>query len=298
MTARYKFCIGGQWREGAGGATFPAVNPFNQEVWAEVHQASEADVRDAVAAARQTFESTWRRTTGLQRGRLMHKLARLMEANAERLALLESTDNGKTIRETHAQILYVARTFDFFAGYADKIWGAVIPLDQRDVFDYALREPCGVVGVITSWNSPIALLGNKLPAALAAGCCVVIKPSEHASVTTLEFARLAEEAGFPPGVINVVTGDVEVGRALVAGGGLDKISFTGSGRGGREIAAMAGQNLTPTIMELGASRPTSSLPTPTWTRPRSAPWLASSRPPARPASPALASWCSAPCTTR
>ena len=255
MTAPYKFCVGGQWREGAAGTTFPAINPFNQEVWAEVHQASQADVRDAVAAARHAFDTTWRRSTGVQRARLLQKLARLLEANAERLAMLESTDNGKTIRETHAQVLYVARTFDFFAGYADKIWGAVLPLDQRDVFDYAVREPCGVVGVITSWNSPIALLGNKLPAALAAGCCVVIKPSEHASVTTLEFARLAQEAGFPEGVINVVTGDVNVGRALVGGGGLDKISFTGSGHGGRDIAAMAGQNLTPVILELGGKSP-------------------------------------------
>jgi len=255
MNSRYRLFIGGEWKEGSRGASFPAVNPFNQEVWAQVAEATESDVRDAVAAARHAFETTWRKTTGVQRARLLNRLAQLLEQNAERMAMLESTDNGKTIRETHAQMLYVARTFNFFAGYADKIWGAVIPLDQRDVFDYAVREPCGVVGVITSWNSPIALLGNKLPAALAAGNCVVIKPSEHASVTTLEFARLAEEAGFPPGVVNVVTGDVAIGKALVSGGGLDKISFTGSGRGGREIAAMAGRNLTPVILELGGKSP-------------------------------------------
>ncbi len=255
MNPRYRLYIGGEWKEGASGASFPAINPFNQEVWAEVAEAAESDVRDAVAAARHTFETTWRKTTGVQRARLLNRLAQLLERNADRMAMLESTDNGKTIRETHAQMLYVARTFNFFAGYADKIWGSVIPLDQRDVFDYAVREPCGVVGVITSWNSPIALLGNKLPAALAAGNCVVIKPSEHASVTTLEFAKLAEEAGFPPGVINVVTGDVAIGKALVSGGGLDKISFTGSGRGGREIAAMAGRNLTPVVLELGGKSP-------------------------------------------
>jgi (Z)-2-((N-methylformamido)methylene)-5-hydroxybutyrolactone dehydrogenase len=255
MTPRYKLYIGGDWKEGAGGASFPAINPFDQEVWAEVAEAAQSDVRDAVAAARHAFETTWRKTTGLQRAKLLNQLARLLEQNAERMALLETTDNGKTIRETHAQMLYVARTFNFFAGYADKIWGAVIPLDQRDVFDYAVREPCGVVGVITSWNSPIALLGNKLPAALAAGNCVVIKPSEHASVTTLEFAKLAEEAGFPPGVINVIPGGVETGKALVSGGGLDKISFTGSGRAGREIAAMAGRNLTPVVLELGGKSP-------------------------------------------
>ncbi|VTU36579.1 Putative aldehyde dehydrogenase AldA [Variovorax sp. PBS-H4] len=255
MNSRYRLYIGGEWKEGSGGASFSAINPFNQEVWAEVAEATESDVRDAVAAARHAFETTWRMTTGMQRAKLLNRLAQLLEQNAERMALLESTDNGKTIRETHAQMLYVARTFNFFAGYADKIWGAVIPLDQRDVFDYAVREPCGVVGVITSWNSPIALLGNKLPAALAAGNCLVIKPSEHASATTLEFAKLAEEAGFPPGVINVVTGGVEIGKALVSGGGLDKISFTGSGRGGREIAAMAGRHLTPVILELGGKSP-------------------------------------------
>ncbi|HEX2889464.1 aldehyde dehydrogenase family protein, partial [Vineibacter terrae] len=140
-------------------------------------------------------------------------------------------------------------------GYADKIWGNVIPLDQPDIMDFAVREPYGVVGIITAWNSPIALLANKLPAALAAGNCVVIKPSEHASATTLEFGKLVEQAGFPPGVVNIVTGDARVGRALVAGGGLDKVSFTGSPNAGREIAATAGRNLTPVTLELGGKSP-------------------------------------------
>jgi aldehyde dehydrogenase (NAD+) len=152
-------------------------------------------------------------------------------------------------------MLFFARTFRFFAGYADKIWGKVMPLDRRDVFDYATLEPLGVIGLITAWNSPMALLGNKLPAALAAGNCVVVKPSEHASVTTLEFCRLVEEAGFPPGVFNVVTGDARTGKALVEGGGLAKISFTGSPHGGRAIAAAAGRNLIPVVLELGGKSP-------------------------------------------
>ena len=124
-------------------------------------------------------------------------------------------------------MIFSARIYRFFAGYADKIWGQVIPLDQKNVFDYATYEPLGVIALITAWNSPMALLANKLPAALAAGNCVVVKPSEHASVTTLEFCSLMEKAGFPPGVFNVVTGDRRTGEALVAGGGIDKISFTG-----------------------------------------------------------------------
>jgi aldehyde dehydrogenase (NAD+) len=150
---------------------------------------------------------------------------------------------------------YAARVYRFFAGYADKLWGSVIPLDQRGVMDFALREPYGVIAAITAWNSPVALLANKLPAALAAGNCVVIKPSEHASVTTLEFCRLVEKAGFPAGVVNVVTGEAAVGKALVGSPGVDKVSFTGSPSVGREIAAMAGRNLRPVTLELGGKSP-------------------------------------------
>ncbi len=252
---QYDLYIGGEWIAPASGERFPSLNPFNQQPWASISQADESDVAAAVAAARDCFESTWRKTSGLERGQLMNRLADLLERDAERMGTLESTDNGKIVRETRSQMKFVARTFRFFAGYADKIFGKVIPLDRRDHFDYATMEPLGVIGIITAWNSPIALLGNKLPAALAAGNTVVIKPSEHASVTTLEFAKLVEEAGFPPGVINVVTGDVRTGEALVKGGGLDKISFTGSGVGGRAIAAEAARNLTPVVLELGGKSP-------------------------------------------
>ena len=251
----YDLYIAGEWIAPSDGERFPALNPFNQRQWASVAQASAADVARAVAVARETFDNRWRHTTGLERAQLINRLADLLDRDADRMGTLESTDNGKIVRETRSQMHFVARTLRFFAGYADKIFGKVIPLDRRDVFDYATMEPLGVIGLITAWNSPIALLGNKLPAALAAGNCVVVKPSEHASVTTLEFAKLVEEAGFPRGVFNVVTGDVRTGRALVEGGGLDKISFTGSGRGGREIAAAAGRNLTPVILELGGKSP-------------------------------------------
>jgi (Z)-2-((N-methylformamido)methylene)-5-hydroxybutyrolactone dehydrogenase len=255
MTERYQLFIDGKWRDSSNGETMPAVNPFNQETWASIPVASEADIEAALDAARRAYESTWRHSTGLERAALINRLADLLDENADRIALLESTDNGKVIRETRSQMSYAARVYRFFAGYADKIWGSVIPLDQRGAIDFALREPYGVIAAITAWNSPIALLANKLPAALAAGNCVVVKPSEHASATTLELCKLVEKAGFPPGVINVVTGQAPVGKALVASPVVDKVSFTGSPTVGREIAAAAGRNLRPVTLELGGKSP-------------------------------------------
>lgn len=246
--------IAGQWCEGSGDRRFDAINPYTGRAWATVAQAEVEDVNNAIAAARETFERTWSRVNGYERGRMMMKLADLLQSDAERMGRLESTDNGKIIRETQVQMVLAARQYRFFAGYADKLWGQQIPLDQRDVFDYTTREPLGVVALITAWNSPMGLLANKLAPALAAGNCVVIKPSEHASVTTLEFCRLVEAAGFPPGVVNVVCGAAEVGRAMVEGG-VAKVSFTGSPNVGREIAAAAGRRLVPVTLELGGKSP-------------------------------------------
>ena len=250
----YRLHIAGEWREGRAGHRFEAINPYTGRPWATVAQAQAEDVNAAIAAARETFERTWSRVSGYERSRLLTKLADLLQADAERMGRLESTDNGKIIRETQTQMVLAARQYRFFAGYADKLWGQQIPLDQRDLFDYATREPLGVVALITAWNSPMGLLANKLAPALAAGNCVVIKPSEHASVTTLEFCRFAEAAGFPAGVINVVCGAAEVGRALIEGG-VAKVSFTGSAAVGREIAAAAGRRLVPVTLELGGKSP-------------------------------------------
>jgi len=250
----YALHIAGRWCEGSGGKRFDAINPYTGRAWATIAQAEVADVQRAIAAARETFERSWSRVNGYERGRMLLKLADLLQADSERMGRLESTDNGKIIRETTVQMALAARQYRFFAGYADKLWGQQIPLDQRDVFDYATREPLGVVALITAWNSPMGLLANKLAPALAAGNCVVIKPSEHASATTLEFCRLVEAAGFPAGVVNVVCGAAEVGRALVEGG-VAKVSFTGSPNVGREIAAAAGRKLIPVTLELGGKSP-------------------------------------------
>jgi acyl-CoA reductase-like NAD-dependent aldehyde dehydrogenase len=255
MIPTYELFIDGQWTTDRNQEQFPTINPYTQEEWATIPQASDAQVQAAIAAARRAFDSTWSRTSGLERARLLNRLADLLEADADRMGLLESTDNGKVIRETRSQMGFAARQYRFYAGYADKLWGKVIPLDQRDVFDYSQRVPLGVAVLITAWNSPMGLLSNKLAPALAAGNCVVIKPSEHASATTLEFAKLVKATGFPPGVVNVVTGDARTGRALLAGGRIDRLSFTGSPAVGREVAASAGRMLVPVTLELGGKSP-------------------------------------------
>lgn len=252
---KYELFIDGRWVSDSNQEYFPAVNPYTQEVWAEVPAATDAQVASAIESARRAFDTEWSKTSGKERARLLNKLADLIEADAERMGRLESTDNGKVIRETQSQMGFAARQYRFFAGSADKLWGKVIPLDQPDVLDYATREPLGVAVLITAWNSPMGLLSNKLAPALAAGCCVVVKPSEHASVTTLEFAKFVEKAGFPKGVFNVVTGDYRVGKALLSSGRIDRISFTGSPAVGREIAAQAGRQLVPVTLELGGKSP-------------------------------------------
>ena len=255
MAETYKLFIDGKWRDASDGATMPAMNPYNQEVWAHVPVATASDVEDAIQSSRRAFDTVWSKTTPGERANLLNKVADLIVADADRLALLETTDNGKVIRETSSQMGYAARIFRYFAAWADKMHGDVVPLDQKDTLDLAIRVPYGVVATITAWNSPVAILTNTLPAALAAGNCVIIKPSEHASCTTLEIAKLIEKAGFPAGVVNVVTGAAETGKALTGSTGIDKISFTGSPAVGRSIASTAGANLKPVTLELGGKSP-------------------------------------------
>lgn len=254
MTPAYDLFIANEGVAPADGY-FPAVNPFNGEDHAQIPQASAEQVALAIDAARKAFDGGWKSSSGHQRGQLLNRLADLIDENAERLGRLETIDNGKVIRETVPQMKAAARAYRFFAGAADKIFGMTIPVDQKDVFDFTRREAMGVCVLITAWNSPIALLTNKLAPALAAGNCVVVKPSEHASRTTLEFAQLVKQAGFPPGVFNVVTGDYRVGQALLRQGRVDKVSFTGSPQVGALIAADAAKRLIPSTLELGGKSP-------------------------------------------
>ncbi len=250
----YGLFIGGSWVAPKAGRLFDAVNPFTGKCWARVSEADAADVDHAVTAAT-TAQVGWAATNGATRARILNSIADIITENARDMAVFESTDNGKVIRETESQMLFAARLFRFYAGYADKLFGSTIPLDSPSVLDYTTREPYGVVGLITAWNSPITLLCNKLPAALAAGNTVVVKPSEHASVSTLELCKLFEKAGLPAGVVNVVTGAGPTGAAMVAHPGISKISFTGSPAVGRKIAATAGEHLKPVTLELGGKSP-------------------------------------------
>jgi len=250
----YSLFIGGKWKACDSGKQFDAVNPFTGKVWAHLAEANEQDVALAAAAAKQAQQG-WAATNGATRALILNQIADVIAAHADEMAVFESTDNGKVMRETVSQMHFAARLFRFYAGYADKLFGSTIPLDNLSVFDYTTREPYGVIGLITAWNSPITLLCNKLPAALAAGNTVVIKPSEHASVSTLELCRLLQKAGLPDGVVNVVTGGAEVGSAMVVHPDIAKISFTGSPAIGRKIAAAAGAQLKPVILELGGKSP-------------------------------------------
>ena len=254
MPRRLDLFIAGQRVRDPAQEAFDAVNPYTQQVWARIPQASDAQVAEAIAAAR-AAQDGWQRTSGHERCKLLLRLAEVMEVNADRMAVMETTDNGKAIRETSGQMRSAARAYRYFAGLADKLQGATIPVDARDAFDFTRREPMGVCVLITAWNSPMGLLSNKLAPALAAGNCVVVKPSEHASATTLEFADFVAEAGFPPGVFNIVTGDHRVGQALLRSGRVDRVSFTGSPEVGARIAADAGARLIPVTLELGGKSP-------------------------------------------
>ncbi|MEV1130488.1 aldehyde dehydrogenase [Agromyces sp. NPDC049794] len=252
---RYRMLIGGAKADATGDRRLPVVNPYTGDEIASIPDASAGDVDTAVKVARAAFNDGWAQTSGLERAGLLHRLADLIEEAADDLGALETEDNGKLLRETSSQARFAARNYRFFAGYADKLYGRTIPLDQPGMFDYTLRQPVGVAALITAWNSPMQLLANKLAPALAAGCTVVIKPSEHASLSTLKLGDLTERAGFPAGVVNIVTGGVECGRAISEHPDLDRISFTGSVPTGQAIAEAANRNLVPVTLELGGKSP-------------------------------------------
>ena len=248
--------IGGKWQESRGGKRFPTLNPVNESVIAEVAQGNEADVDAAVKAARAAFESgPWSKMDARDRGRLMNKLADLMEANLEELAALESLDNGKPIRDARAADLPLAiDCLRYYAGWADKLTGDVIPI-RGNYFCYTRREPVGVVGQIIPWNFPILMAAWKWGPALASGCTIVMKPAEQTPLTCLRMAELAQEAGFPDGVINIVTGYGETGAAIVKHPGVDKIAFTGHYETAQKIMVDAAKTLKRLTFELGGKSP-------------------------------------------
>ncbi|GGK03440.1 aldehyde dehydrogenase [Lentibacillus kapialis] len=252
---QYKMFINGEWISSANNQFIESLNPYNREIWATIPEAGKQDVEKAIEAANYSFHNGWKQTSGYKRARKMNKLASLIEKNADKLAEIETKDNGKVTRETYKQMFFAARAYRFFAGYADKIGGETIPLDNTEMFDYTVREPIGVAVLITSWNSPIQLLTNKLAPALAAGNSVIIKPSEHASASTLEIMKLIEQSDFPKGVVNCVTGGGEIGELLTQSSNVSKISFTGGLNAARYIGKNAAENFVPLTLELGGKSP-------------------------------------------
>ncbi|MFC4000423.1 aldehyde dehydrogenase [Prauserella oleivorans] len=253
---RFRLMIGGKQVDARTGKTFESRNPYTGRSWAELADGSPEDVDAAVAAARSAFTGEWSRTTGFVRAQLLRRVGDLVTDNADRLARLEVNDSGKLYREMIGQVNGIGSWFHYYAGLADKLEGRQIPAPNPNYLVYTRKEPIGVVAAITPWNSPLLLLTWKLAPALAAGCTVVVKPSEHAPASTVALAELFDEAGFPPGVLNVVTSSApEVGAALAGHPGVDKVAFTGSTSTGRHVAHAAAENLNPVTLELGGKSP-------------------------------------------
>lgn len=254
---RLDLFIDGAFVAPARGRYIDSFDPTTGQAWYQFAEADAQDVDKAVQSARNTFASpAWRRMTQTERGKLVRRLAELFLENAEALALLETRDNGKLLREMRAQMRALPDAYSYFAGMADKLQGDTIPVNKLDQLNFNVREPLGVIGMITPWNSPLMLLTGTLAPCLAIGNTVVIKPSEHATASTLALAELVMQAGFPPGVVNVVTGGGGVtGEALTRHPGINKYVFTGSTETGRRIAANAASHLAPCQMELGGKSP-------------------------------------------
>jgi aldehyde dehydrogenase (NAD+)/betaine-aldehyde dehydrogenase len=252
---RFQHYIDGNFEDGS--KSFESLNPASGEPWAIMPAASAEDVDRAVRAADRAFtDPTWSGLTATQRGKLLYRLAELVAENAPRLAELETADTGKIIRETSAQIAYVADYYRYFAGLADKVQGAHLPIDKPDMEVWLRREPIGVVAAVVPWNSQLFLTAVKLGPALAAGCSVVLKASEDGPAPTLEFARLVHEAGFPPGVVNILTGfGADCGASLTSHPLVSRIAFTGGPETARHILRNSAENLAHTTLELGGKSP-------------------------------------------
>src|SRR5580692_529189 len=248
---RYTNYVNGRDQEGRDGATFELINPTTGKAFGQFVESSAGDVDVAVRAAHAAFEGPWRKLSPTRRGRLLMRWGDLITEHAEQIATIETAQNGKLFAEMRTQAGVVQDWLYYFGGLADKIEGRVIPLDRTSVLNYTVYEPLGVVAAIVPWNSPTFLTVMTIAPALAAGNTVVIKPSEITSASAIELARLAVQAGLPPGVVNVVTGGRVAGEALVDHPDVAKISFTGSDAAGRAIAARAGQRLAGCTLELG-----------------------------------------------
>ena len=252
----FKMYIDGQWVDSETGRTIETLNPENNEVWATVPEASAKDVDRAVKAAQNAFEVSWANLHPRDRAKYLRSLANQLRDNAEHLGTIETKDTGKIFRETKTQANYIAEYYDYFAGLADKVEGTVVPIDKPDMQVTTTRIPIGVVAAIIPWNSQMLLTAVKLAPALAMGNTVVIKASELAPVTLLEFAKLVEKSGIPKGVVNVITGLGEpCGKALTTHDLIERVAFTGGPETAKHIVKNSAENLSQVSLELGGKSP-------------------------------------------
>jgi acyl-CoA reductase-like NAD-dependent aldehyde dehydrogenase len=256
MVQRYQLFIDNEWVDPASATWFDSLDPFSGEPWAQIPRGNEADVSRAVEAASAALNGPWGQISATDRGLLLHKLGDLILKHADVLTEVESRDNGKLRSEVGGQVRYMAKYFYYYGGLADKIQGAVIPMDKPKVFNYTRYEPLGVVATITPWNSSLLLTAWKLAPALCAGNTVIAKPSEYTSASLFELAKLFVEAGFPPGVFNVLTGfGKEVGEPLVIHPKVARIAFTGGDAGGKAVNVLGAQHFKRVSLELGGKSP-------------------------------------------
>ncbi|MDC1166955.1 aldehyde dehydrogenase [Candidatus Pelagibacter sp.] len=252
----FKMFIDGEWVASSSNKKIETLNPENNEVWATVPEANEEDVDKAVKAAQRAFEKTWGNLHPTERGKYLRAIADQLRQNAEHLGRIETVDTGKLYRETKTQANYIAEYYDYFAGLADKVEGTVVPIDKPNMQVTTVRIPIGVVAAIIPWNSQMLLTAVKLAPALAMGNTVVIKASELAPVTLLEFAKLIQNAGIPKGVVNVITGLGEpCGRALTTHNLVERIAFTGGPETAKHIIKNSAENLSQVSLELGGKSP-------------------------------------------
>ena len=253
----FQLYIDGSFCEGAGGAVMHSQNPADGKNWASFSCTDKQDVERAVVAAKRALDNpTWRDMTQTARGKLLFKLADLIEQHAGRLGELETQDSGKLLAETATQTRYVADYYRYYAGLADKVEGAVLPIDKPDMHVFTKRMPIGVVAAVVPWNAQMFLSATKLGPALAAGCSVILKASEIAPIPMLEFAKLIDQVGFPAGVVSVITGDADnCSIPLTRHPQVDRIAFTGGPETARHVVRNSAENFAVTTLELGGKSP-------------------------------------------
>lgn len=253
----YQMLIDGAWVDASDGKVFDSTSPIDGKVWARIPEATAADVDRAVQAAHRAFSSgPWAGMTPTERGKCLRRLGDLLAEQSESLGRTETIDTGKMLKETRWQAKYIAEFFHFYAGCADKVMGETLPIDKPDLFVFTSREPLGVVAAVVPWNSQLFLAAVKIGPALAAGNTVVLKASEYASATMLEFGALFAAAGFPPGVMNIVCGHGDpCGRVLTSHPLVARVSFTGGPGAARQILHNSAENFAEVSLELGGKSP-------------------------------------------